>query len=260
MAMCEGKSESNFMRSSEKSEDRDDIELQRLRLEQKRADIELQRLRLERRDLEFRRSEAVARLAIELGRKRSGRGGRFTPDPSSAAKLLADAGKAWFHECGRDDRELKRYEENLLTEYFERTDPPLRWHPAKRGVEQGSGGPVSCAILCQPRSQPDVRIHIGRLFPEGWEKLGTWEVMRDKKRFFEIVKNAVGAERIRLKPEGEIRPVTESDVRKVLQLPAIPPEFFHALAKIRKGSGSRTVRSSAGIEPKPPRGKRKGVA
>lgn len=224
-----------------------------------RQKVELERLRLARKELEFRMNETVAFLAIELGRNGPGRGGKnFTPDLARAARLLADAERARQTERARPEKELKEYEERMWSDYFAETDPPLTWHHAKRGVKPGSGGRVSCAVLCNPKSGPDVRIHAGRLFPDGWERAGTWEVMRDENRFRAIVRDALAAERIRLKPEGETRPVTQSEVLEVLQLPVINPDFFRALVTARRSSERPTVRASADAGPKPPRGKRKG--
>jgi hypothetical protein len=230
--------------------------------EEWRRAIEYERLRIERDAAEFRMNEAVARLAIDLGKNGPGRGGkRFTPDVHAAARLLTDAALARDWERGRTDREVQ----DQLTDWFNEREleenPPVLWHHARRGVVSGSGGVVSCAVLCCPGADADTRIHVGRLFRDRWERLGTWEVMRDEGKFRKIV--LVALEKLMASkqkgsgPRENPKKISEDDISKVVQMGGILPEFFGALVSARRELGSGMNKGSAGGEVKPPRGKRK---
>lgn len=259
-----------------------------------RREIERERLRMEKVEAEFRKNEAVARLAIELGRNGPGRGGRnFTPDVDAAARLLTDAAAARRREQDRPERELKELAESLWNEHERRYSNPLLWHEAKWGAKDpGAGGKVSCGVLCQPGTEADKRIHVGRFefeeLPDGaertkWVKLGTWQIWRDAERFRELVRLALQlicdqvneerkiladtqfpegsieadySEQIRDNPTLKCLSVKESDVSRVLENGEIPEKIFNALVEAQKDRKKLMGKCSAGSEARPPRGKR----
>lgn len=235
-------------------------------------DIERERLSIERTAAEDRRNEIVARLAIELGRPKAGRpkAGRVTvvPDVGAAVRLLSDAAAARVAEASRAARELKTEADSILSEIIEGLNPSLRWQKAGRGVAVGSGGLLSCSVLCDESAGPDTFIYVSRLFVnfptdatrwERLEKLGRWEVMRDASRFCELVRAALDSmrgEEMRSNPKGNLPSVTDADVSKVLKMGEISDRFFRALVLARKAPEKRIDKGLAGGEAKPPRGKR----
>ena len=255
-----------------------DIEKRRLTqerdLERRWLTLEQDRLNLERARVEFIQDEAVARLAIELGRNGPGRGGNhFIPNVTVAARLLSDASQARANEKERLKPETP---EDMATRLQRESDqlhnPPLRWHPAKHGAENGSGGVLTWPVLCKAGSGKDQRITVGvyelkdvaadsdrgtwketvwRKIPAG--PVGTWEVLQDERLGWEIIKLAIkmqwqeSLEWVN-SPEGlkqqkeqkfliptELKPreVTELDIYTVISSPGISEAFFRLLVKAR---------------------------
>ena len=222
-----------------------------------RKDIEIERLRLERRAAEDRRTETVARLAIELARARAGRpgknGGHIVPDVEGAVRLLAES------ESARLNPRSNNQGEDLLTPLLEDLSPSLRWHKAKRGEEPGSGGIVSASVLCDESQPPDFKIHVGFNQGSRWHEIGVWEVLRNERVFRQIIESALASLRAKKKtPKGKKLPaVTSGDIEEVLRTEEIGAEFFKELVETRKSLGKAIPKGSASGEARPPRGKRK---
>jgi len=222
-----------------------------------RKDIELERLRLERAAAEDRRTETVARLAIELARAKAGRpsknGGHIVPDVEGAIRLLAESASV------RLNPPIKKHEDGLLTPLLEDIAPSLRWHKAKRGEEPGSGGIVSASVLCDESQPSDFKIHVGFNQGSRWHEIGVWKVLRNERVFRQIIESALTSLRaIKKTPKGEKLPaVASGDIEEVLRTEEIGAEFFKELAEARKSLGKAIPKGSASGEARPPRGKRK---
>ena len=231
------------------------------------------RLNLERQAAEDRRTETVARLAIELGRAKIGRpkkgcGAEIVPDVDAAARLLTDAAAARFRELERPKKELEEWQAFFWAKQEERWNPPLLWHEAKLGALPGSGGVLNCSVLCDATSGADRHLHVGRLHVEElpgigerskWVRLGKWEVMRDAKRFRGIVLDALNiiwSKKSRMNPKEKMPIVTDTDISNVLKNERLSEMFFNALLQARKESSRLIDKGSAGDVAKPPRGKR----
>ncbi len=231
-------------------------------------------LNLAKRAVENRRIEAVARLAIELGRAESGRpkkGSRpkVVPDVDSAARLLTDAHTALHRESERPQREVDERYQSLVMAYEEKTNPRLRWHDARRGVEPGSGGELNCNALCDPAAGAVRRkIYVGKFeieeLPDGserpkWRRLGKWEVVRDANRFRGFVRDAlifILSKKSQSNPTGKAKTVTDTYISKVIENGVISGSFFEALVKVHKNASRRMDKGSEGGNATPPRGKR----
>jgi hypothetical protein len=188
-----------------------------------RREIELERLRLERAAAEDRKTELVARLAIELGRARPGRpakeGTRIVPDVDGALRLLAEAREARLRERTGEGKSNIEDLERTLEEFGERDGSgtaSLFWHDAKRHAVPGSGGKVSAAILCDVSKPSDFFIHAGFFNGETWSGIAKWEVLRDEEKFRNIIAAALGilAKNHKAKT-GRTLQVTPADIEKV---------------------------------------------
>jgi hypothetical protein len=223
-----------------------------------RKDIALERLRLERAAAEDRRTETVARLAIELARAKGGKprkaGASIVPDIAGAVRLLAES------EAARRTPVRKEPAEDLLAPHLENLSPTLRWHIARRGEEPGSGGVVSARILCDEGQPPDFKIHVGFTKDSRWHEIAKWEVLRNEGIFRQFIKAALTSLLAKSKPaQREKTPtVSAKDIEDVLQLPELNTEFFKELVEARKSFGKASRKGSADGEARPPRGKRKG--
>lgn len=240
-----------------------------------RRDIALERLRLERAAAEDRRTETVARLAIELARAKGGRprkdGANIVPDVAGAVRLLGES------EAARRTPARKEPAEDLLAPHLENLLPTLRWHIAKRGEEPGSGGVVSAGILCDEGRPPDFRIHVGFTKDSRWHEISKWEVLRNEGVFRKFIEDALTSLLAKSQPAqaerspwGDLVPlkkkpaprektptVTAKDVDAVLQMGELNAEFFKELVKARENLGKTIRKGSADGEARPPRGKRK---
>lgn len=190
-------------------------------------EIELERLRLEKEDAEFRRNEAefkrdevVARLAIELGKKGTGRDGKnFVPDVARAVQLLTDSAKARADEVKRTTPETAKEMETRLIQQSEKSwNPPLVWHSPRSKPEDEilKKQILTFAVLCQspekakdgskkggPKKHETIKFGLFELkkCPNAsdsdqwketqWRPLGSWEILREEKRLREIVKLAL---------------------------------------------------------------------
>ena len=217
-----------------------------------RKDIALEHLRLERAAAEDRRTETVARLAIELVRAKGGRT-KIVPDVAGAVRLLAES------EAARRTPVRKEPAEDLLAPHLENSSPTLRWHIAKRGEEPGSGGVVSARILCDKGRPLDFKIHVGFTKDSRWHEIGKWEVLRNEGIFRQFIEAALTSLLAKTKvAQREKTPtVTAKDVDVVLQMGELNEEFFKELVKARESLGKTIRKGSADGEARPPRGKRK---
>jgi len=237
-----------------------------------RKDIALEHLRLERAAAEDRRTETVARLAIELARAKCGRprkdGANIVPDVEEAVRLLAESEAA-----RRTPRSVKQCED-LLAPHVESLSPTLRWHIAKRGEEPGSGGVVCPRVLCDESCPPDFKIHVGVFHGANWQEVAKWEVLRNEGVFRKFIEAALLAKskpaQAERSPWGDLVPLKKKpaprektptasvkDIEDVLQMGELNVEFFKELVKARKSLGKTIRKGSADGEARPPRGKRK---
>ncbi len=240
-----------------------------------RKDIALEHLRLERAAAEDRRTETVARLAIDLARAKCGRprkdGANIVPDVEEAVRLLAES------EAARRTPRSVKQSEDLLAPHVESLSPTLRWHIAKRGEEPGSGGVVCPRVLCDESCPPDFKIHVGVFHGANWQEVAKWEVLRNEGVFRKFIEAALTSLLAKSKPSqaerspwGDLVPLKKKpaprektptasvkDIEDVLQMGELNVEFFKELVKARKSLGKTIRKGSADGEARPPRGKRK---
>ena len=222
-----------------------------------RRDIALERLRLERAAAEDRRTETVARLAIQLAMAKGGKprkaGASIVPDVAGAVRLLAES------EAARRTTVRKEPAEDLLAPHLENLSPTLRWHIARRGENPGSGGVVSAKILCKKGQPADFKIHVGFTKDSRWHEVGKWEVLRNEGIFRQFIEAALTSLLAKTTPAQRKKTptVTAKDVDAVLQMGELNAEFFKELVKARENLGKTIRKGSADGEARPPRGKRK---
>jgi len=221
--------------------------------------LELERFRLERSLAEDRRTEIVARLAIDLARARGGRprkgGGSIIPDIEGAVRLLEEARTARQIEKTKPPQEVF---ESGASSFLD--GESLRWHIAKRGAAPGSGGVVSAMVLCDKSRPPDFKIHVGFYRRGEWVAVHRWEVLRNTDLFRRIAEAAYidCLSKTPRRPKEKTPSVTASHIDEVLNLPELNLDFFKALVAARKELEKQRKSASAGGEPKVPRGKSAG--
>jgi hypothetical protein len=241
--------------------------------------IERQRLDLEREKFEFRRIEAVSRLAMELGLGIGGHGPKTkrSPDIEGAIKLRAGSRRALDGMNGRGwEGTINPEIERVFNDFYDRETPPLYWYPAKTGYKPESSSQVlTWGALCNQTAKPNEWITVGvwkyeveeavcvERHHREWVKIGEeikgkikgWEVLRDGKYGQSIIREALGIICSQSK-EMEGHAVSDSDVTRVMEAPVILEPFYRALLEARKRLGSKSQKGSAVVIATPPRGKR----
>jgi len=202
-------------------------------------------------DREHRRALDVARLAIELAKKKSGRGGGIVPDAQAAASLLSAAKEALRREKERPNREQVESVDQRLDEFFKSLNPPVTFRTIKRGAKLESQN-LSLNDLCVDLAPADHWISVEC---DG-QKLGTWEVMRNKRAFRQFVRSAMAIYWTKRNPlpEGKTFDLTDSDVEEVLRVGLLSAEFFRALHEARYGAKKSMDTDSTAESGKVPEG------